>query len=86
MDNLLRPGQLQESLNPPASYTSSLGSQELLPSPSPNGQGSSAPGPMQAQELIAILRKGKGEMPDLKIRPDELGVSEAGAGGGETEG
>lgn len=25
-------------------------------------------------------------MPDLKIRPDELGVSEAGAGGGEMEG
>lgn len=39
--------------------------------PSPSVQGFSAPVPMLAQELIAILRKEKGEMMDLKIRPDE---------------
>lgn len=83
-DNLLRPGRLREGRDPPTSSTSHPGSQSFLPLPLPQCPGLLSPCPHTGLRAHRHIKKGK--KLELKIRPDESEVNEAGAGGGEVWG
>lgn len=60
MDNLLRPGQLHESLNPLTSYTSSLGSLPAAGSfPLPQCPGLLSPWPHAGLRAHRHIKKGR---------------------------